>query len=154
MKGKETCKILKQIRREIARANDIDLVIAECRHQGDCAGTCPRCESEVALLERGLAERRRRGLRVTLAGLSAGLVAVGTSSCDFDSPFATQGDMTVDTEYAELVGETTALGGKADEYVLEGDIIVTEELQGDVPMPEITDEGLLAGVMPAPEDAK
>ena len=58
MRGKEKCRILKQIRAEIAAQNDIDLVIEECTHKGECRGTCPRCESEVRYLERELEKRR------------------------------------------------------------------------------------------------
>ena len=37
-KGKNTCKILKEIRRQIAEANDIEFITSECRYQGDCLG--------------------------------------------------------------------------------------------------------------------
>lgn len=50
-RGKMTCRILKEIRRQIAEANDIEFVTSECRYQGDCAGTCPKCEAEVRYLE-------------------------------------------------------------------------------------------------------
>lgn len=35
-RGKQTCKILKEIRKQIAAENDIELVISECTYQGDC----------------------------------------------------------------------------------------------------------------------
>lgn len=47
MSGKSKCKILKQIRQQIAAENNIEFVTAECRFQGECAGTCPKCEAEV-----------------------------------------------------------------------------------------------------------
>lgn len=50
-RGKQTCKILKEIRRQIAEANDIDFITSECQYKGDCLGTCPKCESEVRYLE-------------------------------------------------------------------------------------------------------
>ena len=34
-RGKQTCKILKEIRKQIAEENDIKLVIEECTYQGD-----------------------------------------------------------------------------------------------------------------------
>lgn len=37
-RGKQTCKILKEIRRQIAEANDIEFVTSECRYRGDCLG--------------------------------------------------------------------------------------------------------------------
>lgn len=70
-KGKQTCRILKDIRRQIAEANDIDLVISECTHRGDCLGTCPRCEAEVAYLERELARRQAMGKAVCISGIAA-----------------------------------------------------------------------------------
>lgn len=81
--GKQKCKILKQIRKQIADANDIRYVIDECPHKGDCPGTCPKCEAEVRYLETQLAERRRLGKAVAVVGLAAGLTAVasGFSSC-------------------------------------------------------------------------
>ena len=82
MNGKDKCAILKQIRRDIAKKNDIALTIAECKHKGDCAGTCPRCEAEVKALERALAERRREGKKVFVAGISAALIAASCTSCE------------------------------------------------------------------------
>lgn len=74
-KGKQTCKILKEIRKQIAEENDIKLVIEECTYQGDCLGTCPKCEAEVRYLERELEKRQRMGKAAVVAGLSVGLLA-------------------------------------------------------------------------------
>ena len=52
MNGKQKCAILKEIRRDIAKKNDINIRIDECTHKGECRGTCPRCEAEVKILER------------------------------------------------------------------------------------------------------
>ena len=73
-KGKQTCKILKEIRKQIAAENDIQLVIEECTYQGDCKGTCPKCEAEVRYLERELEKRQRMGKAAVVAGLSVGLL--------------------------------------------------------------------------------
>lgn len=80
MKGKQRCRILKQIRKEIADANSIDYVISECPHKGDCAGTCPKCESEVAYLERELEKRRQTGKKVAIAGIAAAAV-ISSAGC-------------------------------------------------------------------------
>ena len=40
-KGKSTCKLLKDIRQQIADANGISYQPKECHYEGDCAGTCP-----------------------------------------------------------------------------------------------------------------
>lgn len=75
-RGKQTCKILKEIRRKIAVANDIVLATSECRYKGDCLGTCPKCEAEVRYLEQQLRKRQLAGKLVNLAGISAGAIAM------------------------------------------------------------------------------
>ena len=74
-KGKQTCKILKEIRRQIAAENDIEFVTSECTYKGDCQGTCPKCEAEVRYLERELEKRQRLGKAAMVAGLSVGLLS-------------------------------------------------------------------------------
>ena len=75
MRGKEVCRTLKEIRAEIARQNDIPWETKECGFEGECRGTCPRCEAEVRQLEEALAKRRRQRRRVTLRGIAAGFVS-------------------------------------------------------------------------------
>ena len=82
MTGKEKCAVLKTIRKDIAKANKIKLDIPECTHKGECRGTCPRCEAEVKALENALASKRKRGIKVAVAGISAGIIALNTASCD------------------------------------------------------------------------
>ena len=78
--GKRICETLKAIRSEIAIANEIDYSPTPCHHEGDCAGTCPKCESETRWLERQLRTRQSLGKAVTIAGLSLALGAL--SSCN------------------------------------------------------------------------
>ena len=75
-KGKRTCKILKEIRRQIAEANDIEYVVEECQYRGDCLGTCPKCEAEVRYLEEQLHQRQLLGKAAMVAGISAGLLTM------------------------------------------------------------------------------
>lgn len=70
-RGKQTCRILKEIRRQIAEANDIELITSECTFRGDCLGTCPKCEAEVRYLEQQLRARSLAGKAVAVAGISA-----------------------------------------------------------------------------------
>lgn len=79
-RGKQTCKILKEIRRQIADANGIEFATSESRYKGDCLGTCPKCESEVRYLEQQLRTRSLAGKAITLAGIYAGAIAIFTSS--------------------------------------------------------------------------
>ena len=68
---------MKGIRRKIAEENDIKLDIPECTYEGECRGTCPRCEWEVQYLEKTLFERMKLGKIATISGLALGLSACG-----------------------------------------------------------------------------
>ena len=107
-KGKQTCKILKEIRKQIAAENDIKLVIEECTYQGDCLGTCPKCEEEVRYLERELEKRQRMGKAAIVAGLSVGLL--GTSQL----AVAQQPD-TLRMDTIEKVAEDVEIFGMVEE---------------------------------------
>ena len=74
-KGKSTCKLLKDIRQQIADANGISYQPKECHHKGDCAGTCPACEEEIRYLERELKARKGNGFGMKVAGIAAGICA-------------------------------------------------------------------------------
>jgi len=90
-RGKQVCKILKDIRKQIAEENDIEFITSECTHKGDCAGTCPKCEAEVRYLESQLARRHVSGRQMRLAGISLGIAAIAPAlaSCE---PLTTAGD--------------------------------------------------------------
>ena len=75
VKGKSTCKLLKDIRQQIADANGISYQPKECHHEGDCAGTCPACEEEIRYLERELKARKGNGFGMKVAGIAAGICA-------------------------------------------------------------------------------
>ena len=74
-KGKSTCKLLKDIRQQIADANGISYQPKECHHKGDCAGTCPACEEEIRYLEHELKARKGNGIGMKVAGIAAGICA-------------------------------------------------------------------------------
>ena len=75
VKGKSTCKLLKDIRQQIANANGISYQPKECHYKGDCAGTCPACEEEIRYLERELKARKGNGFGMKVAGIAAGICA-------------------------------------------------------------------------------
>ena len=75
VKGKSTCKLLKDIRQQIADANGISYQPKECHYKGDCAGTCPACEEEIRYLERELKARKGNGFGMKVAGIAAGICA-------------------------------------------------------------------------------
>ena len=79
MKGKQICSYLKSVRREVAAANGIDLEIPDCTFEGECPGTCPRCEAEVRQLEQALSQRQRLSQKVAIVGVAMGLTLSGMS---------------------------------------------------------------------------
>jgi len=88
--GKHICETLKAIRKDIADANEIDYQPTQCTYDGDCTGTCPKCESETRWLERQLRSRQALGKAVTIAGLS---VALGALSSCLPKIFQPDGDI-------------------------------------------------------------
>lgn len=111
MKGKEKCKALKEIRRQIAENNDIPFVVSQCTHQGDCKGTCPKCESELRYLERELAIRQGLGKAVAIAGISIGACATFTAC----SPMDTVTDFLENIGRDELAGDVEIAPSPDDE---------------------------------------
>ena len=83
-RGKWICKTLKEVRMQVAKANDIKYAPTECHHEGDCAGTCPKCEAEVRWLEQQLQLRRQLGKAVAVVGVSVGLAAL--TACSSKTP--------------------------------------------------------------------
>ena len=120
MTGKEKCRMLKEIRQRIADENDIPYVTSECRFQGECRGTCPRCESELRYLERQLALRQSMKKKVTVAALCAGMV-IASAGCNVVSPGTPEND----------------LGGAAPPY--ENTELTTEVTTGEVAPDESTE---------------
>ena len=64
MTGKEKCELLRSIRREIAERNGIEYLSAECHHEGDCLGTCPKCDAEARFLNSELERLVKEGQSV------------------------------------------------------------------------------------------
>lgn len=60
-RGKTKCRMLTECRKRIAEANHIPFEIEECTHQGDCAGTCPKCEAELRYLKDYLDKLKQDG---------------------------------------------------------------------------------------------
>ncbi|MBR6935711.1 MAG: hypothetical protein IKH41_09515 [Clostridia bacterium] len=126
--GKEKCRILKQIRAEIAKNNEIEYVIEECPYQGDCKGTCPKCEADVRELEQKLEERRKAGKRVAVAGVAAGMSLGVMSGCVSDKTVTPKsgnnGEKPVDAEYSPIIDPDTEL---ATAEPLMGDVVYVPE---------------------------
>ncbi len=142
MNGKTKCKILKNIRRQIAEANDIDFFTSECKYRGSCLGTCPKCEAEVLYLCEQLEARKQMGKAVALTGLSVGLLASSMviSSCS--------GRNEIKNDSSPIGIERTVLHDKAkpDSFVKESkdSVVETEEAEKVLNSMKVT-ELLIAG---------
>ena len=160
MKGKAKCKLLKQIRRKIAEENDISYVTSECKYQGDCSGTCPKCEAEVRYLEEELRKRQNAGKAIAVAGIAAAMV-VAASGCVSSSiggaPLSnteiSQTDATRQTEEEPLAGvpmapteDTTA---PAEGELVDGEIV---DILGEVPEDETDPMYETTAGVPMPTD--
>ena len=115
MIGKEKCRILKEIRQKIADENDIAYVTRECTHQGDCRGTCPKCESELRYLEKQLAARAAAGKRIAIAALCAGMTFSLSSCANLPD---NKGKETVE----ELGGAAEPMPEPDEDVVLDGEV--------------------------------
>lgn len=153
MKGKEKCRILKEIRQQIAKENDIPFITSQCTHQGDCKGTCPKCESELRYLEKELALRQKLGKAVAVVGISVGACSTLTA-CDSVSSLDSVKDIITDTidrirgnEPEVLSGDVMDIAGmeEYDPSMIDGGIeeydpdmyeenteYATSELAGDI----------------------
>lgn len=137
MKGKEKCRALKEIRRQIAEKNEIAYVVSECKHQGDCRGTCPKCESELRYLEAQLKIRQNLGKAVTIAGLCATMPAL--TACTF--PTGTEigesrenypEDGVMPAEYEDGIDTPLELPESSEPESSDDTDITIEELMGDI----------------------
>lgn len=162
MKGKNKCKILKEIRQRIADENDIPYVTRECSYQGACTGTCPKCEAELRYLEQELEKRRGLGKTVAVAavatGLSLSLVGCvpgnGSDGSGVNTPTLPTPKPPVVTSCPEsmepLAGEAAVNETQTEE--LEGDIAIVEETAPSE-LNDTREDSELAGMyLPSPED--
>ncbi len=148
MTGKQKCAILKEIRRDIAAKNDISIRIEECTHKGECRGTCPRCEAEVRILERALEEKKKRGIKTAVAGISAGLLAASLASCTpigetIEAVTPGSGDSTEGIVAAERTEGEIAPPDEEEAPCapLEGDVLAEDfELAGEPPVEDYEEE--------------
>lgn len=133
MKGKQKCQLLKSIRCKIAKENGLSYTLSECTFQGECKGTCPKCEAELRQLTNDLERLRQGGKRVAIAGIAAAMMATSAAGC-------TPKEKTND-DYWEVEGDDFSLGFIA-ESELTGDYAVDQYADGEFPEDHI--EGKIA----------
>ena len=79
-RGRNICNTLKAIRKQIADANGISYSPDECHFEGECKGTCPKCEQDVRDLEHELHLRQMAGKAIKVAGVALGITALTASA--------------------------------------------------------------------------
>ena len=144
MKGKNKCKLLKEIRQRIADENEIPYVTRACSYQGDCTGTCPKCEAELRYLERELEKRRSLGQTVAVAAVATGL-SLSLAGCvpgngSTGNALTTPSIPTPETPVSTSCPEFTELAG---------DIAIDDALAPEASEDESGE--LLGQVMPEPD---
>ena len=145
-RGKQTCKILKEIRKQIAAENDIELITSECTYKGDCDGTCPKCEAEVRYLERELEKRQRLGKAAVFAGMTLGTAITAASCGPLIQPTAGMPMM----DPRDTVAATDSTKCTKPDGLLEGDVVKT--LPDSATLDSLHEIDRLEGKPPVPSD--
>lgn len=128
MNNKEKCRELKSIRKQMADNLGVELNQTECTYEGECSGTCPKCQKEEKTLN-----------RVLLSGAVAATI-IALSGCTPDL----SGDVPMEVSPTPTV-VVEPLGGdvSAPETT---DICTTDKNPTDAPIDIGTDE--LVGIVP------
>lgn len=104
--GKEKCEILRRIRQDIAERYGLQYTPSECKHQGDCAGTCPKCDAELEDLQRQL---ESRGIE------DVDLLNIPIEASETNEVEILQGDIQAPPEEGQI--EVVTMGMPAPPYV-------------------------------------
>ena len=114
-KHREKCNHLKEIRKNMAEALGVELNQTVCTFEGDCKGTCPKCQQEEKKLSKAL-------LAGTAVAAGAAMMLTG---CAKDIG-ALEGDVERVAPYEnEIDGGLKAFEGETEDEL-------PEELEGDV----------------------
>ncbi len=120
-RGKEKCEILKAIRAYVAEKYGLEYNPTECTHQGNCPGTCPKCDAELAGLQNQLEEHGITDMAQdqTLSDMVENYI--NAINQDESEPLLLCGDPALPD----------------DRYVLEGMPMPPVDLEGDILVPPI-----------------
>lgn len=93
--GKVKCEILRRIRQNVADKYGLHYTSTECKHKGDCSGTCPKCDAELEDLQRQLASR----------GIDdVDLLNIPIESSESNDFSVLQGDIQAPDDYMHTIG--------------------------------------------------
>lgn len=70
MNGKERCNILRAVRLKVANQNGITYQPHVCTLQGECFGTCPKCEEESEYVMNELRKMYKEGQSINIDPIS------------------------------------------------------------------------------------
>ncbi len=139
MTGKEKCEYLKNVRREIAQANGIEIEERVCTYKGKCKGTCPKCEADLQNLTSAIENKRSLGKRVVLAGAALGVCASMAGCNILDTAIDLIGNL--NKPQPEVSGIVELTGEVANPYY--GNDLPEyndpDELMGEIPEPYNSD---------------
>ena len=139
MNGRDKCELLNEIRQKIALKNNIEFNIEECTYEGDCTGTCPKCESELEYLEMELKKKQYKGEKIELEGIFT-LTETEPTEIEEDTLFLSFGSPDPESFYDYLIAKhfydyedinTYDFEPSADEDVVDGEETIIYELQDD-----------------------
>jgi len=125
MEGKDKCEFLKEIRKNIAKINNILYEPHKCNYDGDCLGTCPLCEKEAEELLIALKEREKQGFDIKTDEYSTMLIEERKINTD-----------DIDETYNQSIEIHNLMGcikcDEEEEELKEKINLLTEPLMGDV----------------------
>lgn len=98
--GKEKCELLRRIRKDVAERYGLHYSPSECKHQGDCSGTCPKCDEELKELQSQLESRGIKDIDLT---------NITIESIDNDDVRPIEGDIAVSSIDDHLIGKPAPL---------------------------------------------
>ena len=116
-KHRKKCDHLKQIRKNMADSLGVDLKQTECTYEGECSGTCPKCQQEEKILSKAL-------LAGTAVAASAAIMLTGCAS-DYDDIAGGQDDGK--SYYDSMIDGGMTGPEYYEEETLEGDVAYIPE---------------------------
>lgn len=137
--GKNKCDYLKKIRENIAKHYGIPFQTKECGFEGECKGTCPKCEQEVRYLEMELLKKGVLKKSLTLAcALPVMASAVGSAEAPVKGMMAPAVEA---TDFAPLEKKVVRQNFSPASLQL-------QEEEGEIPLlpPPIPDDIVIGGI--------
>ncbi len=137
MYGKKVCNFLRSIRKKIADDNQIPLNTEDCTYEGECSGTCPRCEGELRYLEQQLEDRRSLGNQVTVTPITVGAAvpAGSTAPAENASEPRAPGPFPPSPIVPGVVLAPEFIVSDSPEPIMEGRVMLPEFMDSDIPEP-------------------